>query len=214
MPSGGPLQSLIFEVAGAEPAGHCIFSRHQVSVSGNVVLFDTIGFGTNSRSLLWLNYKNGCFYGTPRALEIVGIDVQKYEKVGLGLCQEAQSMAVPYSLAHQEANVYLTATATPSFPSPRSFLLLFRMKWCHCCLVARTHGSKPSGWCYPPPRCHGICMCCSPLSNLLLPPATINTGLCYSPSWDLKQKCHPAVGALPVRLSKMNTPPVHSNNMY
>lgn len=123
----------------------------------------------NSRSLLWLNYKNGCFYGTPRALEIVGIDVQKYEKVGLGLCQEAQSMAVPYSLAHQEANVYLTATATPSFPSPRSFLLLFRMKWCHCCLVARTHGSKPSGWCYPPPRCHGICMCCSPLSNLLLP---------------------------------------------
>lgn len=84
------------------------------------------------------------FGGTPGALEIIGIHVQKCGKVGLSLCQEARRIAVPHSFSHQQTNAYLIASTTPSFTSSRSFFSLFKMEWCPCCLVARAHGSKHS----------------------------------------------------------------------
>lgn len=42
-------------------------------------------------------------------------------------------------------NAYLAALTIPCFTSARSFYFsMIRMKWCHCCLAARAHGSKHS----------------------------------------------------------------------
>lgn len=111
MPLWGPLQSLISEAPGAELDGDCVFSWHQIPANGNVVLFHTVGFAMNSRTLFWLRYKNGCFCGIPGALEI---KVQKCGKVTPIICQEPWSMTMPYSFSHQETNAYFTATTTPS----------------------------------------------------------------------------------------------------
>lgn len=73
-------QSLIFEATGAKLAGHCIFSWHQVPVNGNTVLACTTGFGMILGHCFGEIIKNGCFWGTPGALEIVGINVQKWGK--------------------------------------------------------------------------------------------------------------------------------------
>lgn len=63
MSPGNVLFNLITETTGDKLADHCIFSWHQLSMSGNFVLFHTIGLGMNSRSLVWLNCKSRMFLG-------------------------------------------------------------------------------------------------------------------------------------------------------
>lgn len=133
--------------------------------------------------------------------------------MGLSLCQEAQRVTVPYSLcSHQETSKYVTATIVPSITSPRSFFLLFRIKWLHCCLVARAHGRKHSSkeiynllGGVIPILITVVRLCAALLFKPLLQHHHHQHVFCaYSSSCKLKQRYCLALMVLTKRLSKMN----------
>lgn len=107
------------------------------------VLFCTTRFGVNSRSLLWLNYKNRYFCETPESLAITEINVWTCRKVGLCLCLEDQSGCALFFFSSRN-KCTPTATTTPSFTTPRSFFKTIQDERFCCCVVARTPGSKYS----------------------------------------------------------------------
>lgn len=109
----------------SQAIGHCIFSWNQVTA-----LFCTIGFGMILGHCFGEITRHGCFWGTLGAFEIVGINVQKFGKVGLSPCQEAQRVTVTYYFWFSSRNKwipYYYHCPTSQDSLVNSFSLLFSL---------------------------------------------------------------------------------------